>query len=93
MTINKFDLQTPLFTFRSSHPKGHSALNTPPLKWWKTFSALAFSTLTSIPLTTIFSYYEGRYYMFEILRPNRSYYFDNIVTPSAARQKGKLGMK
>ena len=31
--------------------------------------------------------------MFEILRPNRSYYFDNIVTPSAARQKGKLGMK
>ena len=34
-------------------------------------------------LTTILSYYVGHYYMFEILRPTRAYYFDNIVTPSA----------
>ena len=34
-------------------------------------------------LTTTFSYYEGRYNMFEILGPKRTYYFDNIVTPSA----------
>ena len=34
-------------------------------------------------LTTILSYYEGRYDMFKILRPKRTYYFDNIVTPSA----------
>ena len=34
-------------------------------------------------LTTILSYYEGRYNMFKILRPKRTYYFDNIVTPSA----------
>ena len=34
-------------------------------------------------LTTTLSYHEGHYDMFEILRPNRTYYFDNIVTPSA----------
>ena len=34
-------------------------------------------------ITTILSYYEGRYNMFEILGPKRTYYFDNIVTPSA----------
>ena len=30
MTINKFGLQTPLCKFRPCHPKGDSALNTPP---------------------------------------------------------------
>ena len=34
-------------------------------------------------LTTILSYYEGHYNMFKILRPKRTYYFDNIVAPSA----------
>ena len=34
-------------------------------------------------LTTIFRKYEGRYYKFKILRPIRTYYFDNIVAPSA----------
>ena len=38
-------------------------------------------------LTTTFSYHEGHYDMFEILRPNRTYYFDNIVTPSACIKK------
>ena len=35
-------------------------------------------------LTTTFSYYDGRYNMFQILGPKRPYYFDNIVTPSAS---------
>ena len=39
--------------------------------------------MLSTRLTTILSYYEGRYNMFEILRPKSTYYFDNIVTPSA----------
>ena len=38
----------------------------------------------SVPLTSLTTTipYEGHYNMFEILRPNRTYYFDNIETPS-----------
>ena len=37
----------------------------------------------STSLTTILSYQEGHNNMFEIFRHTRTYYFDNIVAPSA----------